>query len=48
MYEIEIPNAFFVVNCDRCQTRHAPIRDCPQPEPEFEYDWGSLPMNPSY
>lgn len=31
--EIQIPEAYLVKLCDKCETRHAPIRGCPQPEP---------------
>lgn len=34
--EIEIPSEFFITTCSKCGTQHAPIRDCP--ELEVEYD----------
>jgi hypothetical protein len=27
--EIEVPEFFIVSNCSKCETRHAPVRDCP-------------------
>ena len=28
--EIEVPEFFIVSNCPKCETRHAPVRDCPE------------------